>query len=76
MSESDATYAQEARGCVFCSGFHDIVSGLLDYYQPCPRVKRIERAESGEILVLEFWPPGSWERRVVFPSELHEEATD
>ena len=75
MTEPDleVDYAKQARGCVFCSGFHDQVAGLLDYYQPCPRVKRIQRDESGTILEIEFWPNGDWETRVVFPSDLYTE---
>lgn len=73
MSDDDIDYVQRTRGCVFCAGFHDQVSDLQDYYQPCPRVKRITRAESGAILELEFWPNGHWEDRVVFPTDMYEE---
>lgn len=73
MTDIDVDYAKQARGCVFCAGFHDQVSDLLDYYQPCPRVKRIRRDEAGAILEIEFWPNGEWEQRVVFPSDLYTE---
>lgn len=79
MSTEEDRYAQDvfggrstsARACVFCAGLHDQVSGLEGYYQPCPRVKRIERNEAGVILVMEFWPNGDWEDRVVFPSDVY-----
>lgn len=76
MSDELEDYVEEARGCVFCAGFHDLVEGLLDYYQPCPRIKRIVRTPSGEILELEFWPNGDWEDRVVFPSDEQDEGLE
>lgn len=69
MPDELEEYAEVARGCVFCAGFHDPVVGLLDYYQPCPRIKRIRRNAAGDILELEFWPNGDWEDRVTFPSD-------
>lgn len=74
MTTEDLEYVKNNRGCVFCAGFHDLVPGLEDFYQPCPRVKRICRTEAGAILELEFWPNGHWENRVVFPSEMYEES--
>lgn len=82
MSTEEDEYAQsvfenrqsEIRACFFCAGLHDQVAGLPEYEQPCPRIKRIVRSSEGSLLELEFWPNGAWESRVVFPSDVYEEA--
>ena len=60
-------------GCYYCAGLHDRVADLQPQDQPCPRIKRIERHADGSITVVEFWPPGTWEANILFPSSLYDE---
>lgn len=62
--------------CQFCAGIHARVAGLDAAWQPCPRIKRVERHSDGTILVIEHWEPGSWERNVIFPDDVYDEADD
>lgn len=59
--------------CHFCGGIHARVAGLEPHWQPCPRVKRIERHADGTVLVVEHWPPGRWEADVIFPADVYED---
>lgn len=59
--------------CHFCAGIHSSVAGLDPKWQPCPRIKRIERHVDGSVLVVEFWEPGLWEGDVIFPSDVYDE---
>jgi len=59
--------------CVYCAGIHAHVAKLDAYWQPCPRIRRIERHPDGSILVLEFWPNGDWEQEVIFPDDVYED---
>lgn len=59
--------------CQFCAGIHPRVTGLDVSWQPCPRIKRIERHSDGTILVIENWPPGRWEHNVIFPDDVYDE---
>lgn len=59
--------------CQFCAGIHPRVTGLDISWQPCPRIKRIERHTDGSILVIEHWEPGSWEHNVIFPDDVFDD---
>lgn len=66
-------------GCIHCTGIHDVVDGLPQHRQPCPRVKRAVWA-GDELVEVEYWPENRWSRDdIVFPSEVFdddEEETD
>lgn len=68
--------AENTLTCVFCAGIHDIVAGLDPWLQPCPRIKKIDRLQGGELVSVEFWPPGHWEARVAFLSDDPAEELD
>lgn len=68
-------------GCVFCAGIHDYVVRTDTYdvplwRQPCPRIKRIAWNETSNVTEVEFWPPGSWETNVIFPSDVYAESDE
>ena len=81
MNEEDKAQARDifegklegVSACQFCAGIHARVAGLASDWQPCPRIKRIERHSDGTILVLEHWPPGRWETNVIFPGDVYDE---
>lgn len=60
-------------GCVHCAGVHDVVDGLPQWRQPCPRVRRI--VWSGDQAVeVEYWRHDQWDSSdVIFPAEAFEE---
>ena len=62
--------------CHYCGGLHARVAGLQPDWQPCPRIKRIERHVDGTVLVVEHWPPGIWETDVIFPRDAFDDDTD
>jgi len=62
--------------CVYCAGIHSHVANVDAYWQPCPRIRRIERHPDGSILVLEFWPNGDWEDNVIFPDDVYDDEED
>ncbi len=62
--------------CQYCAGLHDRVAGLLQQYQPCPRIKRIEWHVDGTPLNVEFWRPGTWEHNVIFPADVYGDDND
>lgn len=69
----------DTKACHFCAGLHASVAGLTPGNQPCPRVRKLEFHLGGEVASVEFWPPGRWERDVLFPAEVYddeEETTD
>lgn len=57
--------------CHFCGGIHAHVAGIAQHWQPCPRVKRVERHSDGSVLVVEHWEPGTWEKDVIFPADVY-----
>lgn len=60
--------------CRLCAGIHAMVAGLAPEQQPCPRVKRLEYAATGQVLSVEFWPwNGNWEVNVIFPQDAYED---
>lgn len=57
--------------CRFCAGIHARVAKLDEWFQPCPRIKRIEwYADGATMQAVEFWPNGEWESSVVFPDDV------
>lgn len=62
--------------CHFCAGIHATVAALDPKWQPCPRIKRIERHPDGSVLAVEFWEPGIWEADVIFPSDAYDDHED
>lgn len=58
--------------CMFCAGIHASVASLDSRWQPCPRIKRIERHVDGTPLVIEHWRPGEWEADVIFPADVYD----
>jgi hypothetical protein len=53
------------RRCEHCGGAHARV---------CPKVKRLEFHQNGNIQSVEFWPPGQWpEDHVQWPEDLPDE---
>lgn len=79
LTNEDKTAAREIfegkvegkSACVFCAGIHASVAGLTPQWQPCPRVKRIERHADGTPLIIEHWPLGRWESDVIFPADVY-----
>lgn len=62
--------------CQWCAGIHAQVAGLPPMWQPCPRIKRVERHTDGSVLVVEHWPPGTWEADVIFPADVYDEGPE
>jgi hypothetical protein len=48
--------------CRHCGGSHP---------RACPRVRRLEFHQNGNIASVEFWPPGKWpDEDVLWPEQL------
>lgn len=61
-------------GCIHCAGVHDVVDGLPQHRQPCPRVKRAVWGADDTLLEVEYWRHGQWDQsKVIFPDEAFEE---
>ena len=68
--------AKDAQGktvlaCYYCGGIHVRLAGLPEDRQMCcPRIRSVQRDANGAFLSVEFWPPGEWERDVIFPADV------
>lgn len=58
--------------CQHCGGIHAHVVGLPSGWQPCPRIRKIERHTDGAIIAVEYWPNGAWEADVIFPGHVYD----
>lgn len=60
--------------CYHCAGLHDPVAKLSSDRQPCPRVKKIEYAPTGQVIAVEYWPNSEgWMANVLFPRDVYDE---
>lgn len=59
--------------CHHCGGLHGWVAGLHAWQQPCPRIKKVVRNGDGQATDVEYWPPGTWERGIIFPDDVFDE---
>lgn len=64
---------EDKSACWHCGGIHSIVAKLRLDQQPCPRIKRVERNPDGFPLITEYWPPGTWEKDVLFLHQIYDD---
>ena len=65
--------SQNNLACLFCAGIHSSVANLDPWLQPCLRIKRVDRYQTGELSAVGFWPKGEWEANVIFPEDVYDD---
>jgi hypothetical protein len=59
--------------CYHCAGIHAAVAKVPIDRQPCPRIKKIDYAATGQVVSVEYWPwDHSWEGNVIFPQDVYD----